>query len=242
MKFRNLLFGFALALIANVSASGATFSVPVPNTPCTVSGVSSVAVGGIYSISGLLGSCPVTPPPPPSGCAETQGASFAGYTRSCDGFITWSQTQGVCSNCDIGSYNTVMGAYPVGTTPQGGSVNGQSFIIPLHNGKYIALKFVPTATGAVRFSTSSSYDASRGTISVSNSPGIFTKAAGALCSQSFGGSNSLQVGANVLASQCKVTADVMYYLNFVAANANGVNTCGKPEKICNVAYTVSKSN
>lgn len=118
--------------------------------------------------------------------------------------------------------------------------SGYSPTFQIDAGKYIALQFTPTSSGAIQFSANMSYG-DGGTISVSTQPGSLTYGSpGVVCALSRGASNGIYI--STAGGVCTVKIGTTYYLNLADVDTFGNNLCynGKPNTCFSstVSYTI----
>lgn len=214
---------YAFPLTCNTSTTGKTVSV----SPSSVTMVAAAAPA------------PAPPPPPPTtGCDGTLTSdSVFGLTltRQCTGTVTYSGGYFSKGTFNGNTYNlddlltdrTHLGSFPK-------YFSGYSMTPTLNSGQFIALKFTVSAEGQMQFTNDPSFG-DAGTISVSTTPGRFTTAGGALCTQSAGASTSMLLNTPAVGpGDCNLKVGQTYYLNFAAVNSQGQNLCfnGTPNSGC----------
>jgi hypothetical protein len=186
---------------------------------------------------------PAPPPPPVStACDASQESTPMGgkiLRRQCAGQIFILPNAGTYSGNE-----TDLGVVLGNKTYPAYSYTGSSPTFQITSGYYVALSFVPTATGAIQFVSNPSYG-DGGTISLSTFPGGLTRgAAGVVCSLSYGASNSMYISQT--SQICPVKAGQTYYLNLADVDINGNNMCyGSSSGTCTssfVSYTLYTSH
>lgn len=177
-------------------------------------------------------------PPNTQGCGNEEASDLTGYTRQCDGGITYSfgapQYSGPMTDL------TQM----IGTWPGSVSYLGQSAIFSLGKTSYVSFAFTPGSGHALKFSANASWGAG-GIISVSTKPGKFlTSSTEVKCGQYSGASNNLIFANNGYAGaslNCRnLSTGTTYYLNIVNANTTGAALCRAAA--CPMSYTPLKVN
>lgn len=202
---------------------------------CTITGPAGysgpVTAALTASCSGVVPP-PPPPPPPPSGCSASQLSTLIGgrtLQRQCSGQVLMLPS----------SYSYTGNLYDLGTVLNGTyptyMYSGKSPSIQITTGYYVALSFVPTATGAIQFAANPSYG-DGGTISVSKTPGGLTRgASGVICALTYNASNSAYISTT--APVCPVVAGQTYYVNFADVDANGTSMCyGGSPGTCSASY------
>jgi hypothetical protein len=124
------------------------------------------------------------------------------------------------------------------------SYSGYSPTFTIQSGYYVALQFMPNATGAFQLVANPSFG-DGGMVSLSTIPGAFTPGSpGLICSFARGAANSMYVGTS--ASICPVQLGTTYYVNVADADYSGDALCyGSRANACQsstVSYTIYTSN
>lgn len=218
---------------------GACAQIAAAQYPCSLSS-SQPGYQGPVNSGVLLASCtgsttpaPPPPPPPPTNgqCSPSQTAVIAGKTlqRQCSGQVLMlpSDISYVGPLTDLG---TILGGKPYPSY----LYSGKTPTYQINTGSYIAMAFVPNATGAMQMVANPSYG-DGGTISVSLNPGGMTRGGpGVVCALAYGASNSVYVSTT--AQVCPVVAGRTYYINMADVDINGTPFCYGGAATCAYSY------
>ncbi len=175
-------------------------------------------------------------PPPPGNCASTQ-LSDTSYvlSRLCTASVTNPYLQSsIVTTLD--QYGNIWGGWPVS-----GVTSGSARVITLGANQFVALAFQPSPAATIKINASSSYGG--GTVSVSTTPGGFTKgdtAYGVVCMAANGGSTNMTISSNGSSASCALDPNQTYYLNISSIKATGLKGC--LGSTCNAAFTITQVN
>lgn len=148
----------------------------------------------------------------------THSPDVPSFTRQCIGGVGFHAPQGGPPNYsgDLSEFAEVWGAFP-------GTIIGYTADFALQPNQFVALAFVPTANHTIKLTGNQTYTDHNNTISISTTPGALLS--GALCTESRGSSNSLQISDSGMQSNCAITAGTTYYVNIANVSAVGASTC-----------------
>ena len=141
----------------------------------------------------------------------------------------------------VQTFNDVWGTNDPSSVPNAGS--DTEFYVTL--GCYISLQFTPTNVGALQLVANNSFG-SGGVMSISESPGIFSRSATNVngnCFHDTGGANSLyihvtQPGGATDPGFCHVEVGKTYYLNLSADQGGSACNATSATKSCVLSYTI----